>query len=212
MGFRVSRGCPSVKSGKVVIAVRRFELIIDELPITRAGVRSGKNSDEVVMVARCVNLALFLSHTLRRNVTFEVVIAGDDEYRSISFPGTGLKRVSPDERSIAHFLLKAVNNLDTMAQSKKTLSNGIVLRRGRAHQLMDGWQMGRVFLAGPTGDWQRVQPDGTYIYDMTNTGVIESLLEQGHEIVPMPPRPERFILEVNSYIDDLKNKHMRKSS
>ncbi len=60
------------------------------------------------LVARCVCNALWLSHDLRRDTCVHIVACGGPEPpKVITFYGSSLRGVSPDERSIASWIKKA---------------------------------------------------------------------------------------------------------
>lgn len=60
------------------------------------------------IVARCVNAALFLSFALRHDTRFYVTLNGPpDPPKTLLFDGSRLTAVSPDERNIASWILKA---------------------------------------------------------------------------------------------------------
>jgi tRNA pseudouridine-54 N-methylase len=122
------------------MSVRRFLVTFDSLPIDKPSVKSGQNSAEVVTTCRCVNVGLFISGNLRRDVMVSLGIGGPDDMRVISFPGKSLKRVSPDERSISFFLLKAVEKINNLESGESfTMDNGIELERSSLDQLIKYW-------------------------------------------------------------------------
>ncbi|HIQ32459.1 MAG TPA: tRNA (pseudouridine(54)-N(1))-methyltransferase TrmY [Methanothermococcus okinawensis] len=62
------------------------------------------------LVCRCVSSAFFLSHDIRRDTVFYSVHYGKPNPPvALKFVGSQLKRVSPDERSIAIFIKKALS-------------------------------------------------------------------------------------------------------
>jgi len=62
------------------------------------------------LVCRCVSSAFFLSHDIRRDTVFYSVHYGEPNPPvALKFVGSELKRVSPDERSIAIFIKKALS-------------------------------------------------------------------------------------------------------
>ena len=80
-------------------AVTSTDFSLDDLP------GSGGRMD---LVARCVCNALWLSHDLRRDACIHVVACGaPNPPLIISFYGSLLRAVSPDERSIASWIKKA---------------------------------------------------------------------------------------------------------
>ena len=120
--------------------VRHFLVKLKNMPIDRASVKSGKNSPEVVTACRCVNVGLFVSGDLRRDVVVSFVIGETEDVTMISFPGDSLKRVSPDERSISFFLLKAIEKTKEMEQGMTfTMDNGIKLARTPLDGLIESW-------------------------------------------------------------------------
>ncbi len=69
------------------------------------------------IVARCVTQALWLSHRLRQNVAFYVVLGGmPDPPRTIGFFSDNIRRLSPDERSVGSWIKKA---LETYERERK---------------------------------------------------------------------------------------------
>ena len=110
--------------------VRRFLVMFDKMPIDKASVKSGQNGPEVVTACRCINVGLFVSGDLRRDVVVSLAIGPLEDLRVVSFPGNTLRRVSPDERSISFFLLKATEILENLEAGESfTMDNGIELTR-----------------------------------------------------------------------------------
>jgi len=111
-----------------------------DIPIDKTSVKSGRNSPELVMACRCVNVGLFLSGDLRRDVIVSLAAGAEEDLRVVSFPGLSLKRVSPDERSISFFLLKAFEKLRDLELGKQfKMNNGIELVRASLDELLDLW-------------------------------------------------------------------------
>ncbi len=120
--------------------VRRFLVLFKEIPIDRSSVKSGLNSPEVVTACRCVNVGLFVSGDLRRNVIVSLAVGSEDDLKVVSFPGNSLRRVSPDERSISFFLLKAIEKGQDLEPEKSlTMDNGIELLRSSFAELVELW-------------------------------------------------------------------------
>jgi tRNA pseudouridine-54 N-methylase len=120
--------------------VRRFLVLFEKMPIDRVSVKSGQNGPEVVTACRCVNIGLFVSGDLRRDVTVSLAVGQVEDLRVISFPGASLRRVSPDERSISFFLLKAVEKLENLDVGISfTMDNGIELTRTSLDELTETW-------------------------------------------------------------------------
>ena len=123
--------------------VRRFLIMFKDLPIDKTSVKAGQNSPEVVTACRCVNVGLFVSGDLRRDVIVSIAVGTEEDLVVVSFPGNSLKRVSPDERSISFFVLKAIEkaqNLELGGSFK--MNNGIELVRISLDELFELWDPG----------------------------------------------------------------------
>ncbi|MGY5855095.1 MAG: hypothetical protein RTS72_00755 [Candidatus Thorarchaeota archaeon] len=123
--------------------MRRFLVMFKGFPIDKASVKSGKNSPEVITACRCVNVGLFVSGDLRRDVIVSIAVGTEEDLKVVSFPGDSLKRVSPDERSISFFLLKAVEKAQDLEPGKSfKMNNGIELVRASLVELLESWGSG----------------------------------------------------------------------
>lgn len=60
------------------------------------------------ILCRCVNAALFLSHDMRRDVRVYLVLKGGAPPRLVRFDGAAVRYLSPDERSAASLIRKAL--------------------------------------------------------------------------------------------------------
>lgn len=87
------------------------------------------------ILCRCVNAALFLSHDLRRDVRVYLVLKGEpDPPKLIRFDGSGVRYLSPDERSAASLIRKT---LEKNAQEFWTESTpGVSIRKGELGDLL----------------------------------------------------------------------------
>ncbi len=87
------------------------------------------------ILCRCVNAALFLSHDLRRDVRVYLVLKGEPAPpKLISFNGAEVRYLSPDERSAASLIKKA---LEKNAQDFWTESMpGVSIRKGELGDLL----------------------------------------------------------------------------
>jgi tRNA pseudouridine-54 N-methylase len=120
--------------------VRRFLVMFESFPIDKTSVKSGQNSPEVVTACRCVNVGLFVSGNLRRDVIVSIAVGTEEDLKVVSFPGNSLRRVSPDERSISFFMLKAIEKAQDLEFGKSlTMSNRIELVRASLEDLFDLW-------------------------------------------------------------------------
>ncbi len=86
------------------------------------------------ILCRCVNAALFLSHDLRRDVRVYLVLKGGSQPKLICFEGSKVRYLSPDERSAASLIKKA---LEKNAQDFWTESTpGVSTRNGDFAELL----------------------------------------------------------------------------
>jgi tRNA pseudouridine-54 N-methylase len=195
--------------------MRRFLILFDDIPIDKMSVKSGHNSPEVVTACRCVNVGLFISGNLRRDVIVSIAKGPIDDMRIVSFSGEILKRVSPDERSISFFLLKSLNTAENIPQnSQHTLDNGIIVVRENFTQFISKYAQDRVFIARTgselTLDSSINLDDAILIYETKTSrgfaGLEPKILEELkiYSALPYPLHPERFILDINSQIDSRK--------
>ena len=65
-------------------------------------------SGRMDILCRCVNSALFLSHDLRRGVQVYLVLKGGTQSKIVRFDGAAVRYLSPDERSAASLIKKAL--------------------------------------------------------------------------------------------------------
>ncbi|MCZ7361722.1 MAG: tRNA (pseudouridine(54)-N(1))-methyltransferase TrmY [Candidatus Methanoperedens sp.] len=88
------------------------------------------------ILCRCVNAALFLSHDLRRDVRVFLVLKGSvSPSKIVRFDGSEVRYLSPDERSAASLIKKA---LEKNAQEFWTGSTpGVSIRMGDLSGLLD---------------------------------------------------------------------------
>ena len=111
-----------------------------DFQIDKASVKTGQNRPEVIAACRCVNVGLFVSGDLRRDVIVSFAAGSEEDLKVVSFPGNSLKRVSPDERSISFFLLKAFEKAQDLELGKSfKMNNGIELFRASLDKLLESW-------------------------------------------------------------------------
>jgi tRNA (pseudouridine54-N1)-methyltransferase len=102
------------------------------------------------VVARCVNAALWLSYGIRRDVTFHAVLSGPPHPPvHLRFDGSLLKRVSPDERSIALFIKKALTRVTDGTEVQST--PGIFVGRRSFKEVVQTVQSGEMYLLNEEG-------------------------------------------------------------
>lgn len=183
--------------------MRRFLILFNDLLIDKASVKAGTNTSEVVTACRCINVGLFLSGNMRRNVIVTIAVGTPKDMITITFPGDTLKRVSPDERSISFFLLKSLGAADGLSEnSQQVLDNGIIVAREGFERLVSTYAPQRAFLAqkGCESDFGTVDQskDALFIY---NTGMLIDSVDGPYSALPYPPHPERFVLDINEWYD-----------
>lgn len=186
--------------------MRRFLVVFDELEIRKMDVKTGRNSPETVTAARCVNVGLFVSGNLRRDAVVSLARKEKGGLSVVSFKGVDLRRVSPDERSISFFLLKAFDAVDLLERGEsRKMDNGIENERGEIESLLEAWSIDTVFLA--TTDCEKWPSDviasdnALYIYDSSSTSSFSNRIHSRVIPVPRPPHPERFLLDLNLMAD-----------
>lgn len=81
------------------------------------------------VLCRCVNSAFFLSHDIRRDAECILVLLGEpDPPKTILFRGDELRYLSPDERSAASLIKKALS-IPCGAEYRES-TKGVYVRRG----------------------------------------------------------------------------------
>jgi tRNA pseudouridine-54 N-methylase len=189
------------------MSYRRFLILFRRFPIDEVDVRAGENAPEVIVACRSINVGLFISGDLRRNVEVSIAYGEKEDLRVMTFPGQGLKRVSPDERSISFFLLKATKELaDLHLGGAKHMDNGIELRRTGLAELLSSWCDSGTYVAQDDSAVEQVPvetPSGLYIYEVDDAGISVELAKLSVVTLQRPPSPERFILDINLSSDRL---------
>ncbi len=182
---------------------RRFLVLFDKFPIEETQVRSGDNPHNVIVASRCVNIALFVSGDLRRNVSISIAWGETGDLQVITFPGESLKRVSPDERSISFFLLKASRELEKLPVGQlRVMDNGIQVKRTALDTLLKDWSPSSVFAALEGAKYSEPTASATaggFVYGLGKHENPE--IEPQPIALPRPSSPERFILDINLRLD-----------
>ncbi|MDS0278455.1 tRNA (pseudouridine(54)-N(1))-methyltransferase TrmY [Halomicroarcula sp. S1AR25-4] len=103
------------------------------------------------VLCRCVNSAFFLSHDIREDVRTHLVLA--DEY-TVTFEGSDLRRLNPDERSTAALVRNALEEREeAIGHIPVETSPGVSLtRRGFEATLDDVARDGTVVQLHEDGD------------------------------------------------------------
>lgn len=142
------------------------------------------------ILCRCVNAALFLSHDLRRDVRVYLVLKGEPAPpKLIRFDGSGVRYLSPDERSAASLIRKA---LEKNAQGFWTESTpGVSVRKGELGDLLSELNMKITYLREDGGDVRGRSFEEPLFVLGDHLGVTddeEKLIEgYGHDVVSVGP-------------------------
>ncbi|NHJ12148.1 MAG: hypothetical protein EAX95_00645 [Candidatus Thorarchaeota archaeon] len=195
--------------------MRRFLISFESFPIELDAVRDGENVPQVITASRCINVGLFLSGDMRRDVEVIILEGNGNSLGALSFPGWQLKRISPDERSISYFLLKAHSELKKLGQGeRKEMPNGIIVAKTDFVSLIEDWDNPEVFLASTDASKATIEKapkEGVYIFEMSPGLLQENSCNVVMQPIWMPTHPERFILDIN-LLQDRKNECIEKSS
>ncbi|MBC7129078.1 MAG: tRNA (pseudouridine(54)-N(1))-methyltransferase TrmY [Thermoplasmatales archaeon] len=114
---------------------RHFYLKSNALTRPDVNLRDLPSAGRIDIVARCVNSAFWLSNDIRRNVFFHTILHGPPNPPVyIRFEGGKLRKVSPDERSIAIFTIKAI---EKASDEEKESTPGIFVSRKDFKKFVD---------------------------------------------------------------------------
>jgi len=87
------------------------------------------------VLCRCISSSLFLSHDLRRDVECYLVLCGEpDPEKTVLFCGSGVRRLSPDERSSAALIKKALSI--PCGDEFRESTPGVYVRRGGLSRIL----------------------------------------------------------------------------
>ncbi len=142
------------------------------------------------ILCRCVNAALFLSHDLRRDVRVYLVLKGEPAPpKLICFNGAAVRYLSPDERSAASLIKRA---LEKNAQDFWTESTpGVSIRKGELVDLLSELNKKITYLREDGEDMRGKSFEEPLFVLGDNLGVTydeEKLIEvYKHEVVSVGP-------------------------
>ncbi|MFZ3077955.1 MAG: tRNA (pseudouridine(54)-N(1))-methyltransferase TrmY [Candidatus Aenigmatarchaeota archaeon] len=86
------------------------------------------------IACRCVSAALFVSYTIRRDTRIFVSLNGGEKPVALCFDG-GIRKISPDERSIGLWISKALAN--TFTKEWKRTDNGILYAQKSFEEILE---------------------------------------------------------------------------
>ena len=113
------------------------------------------------ILCRCVNAALFLSHNLRRDVRVYLVLMGEPApAKLICFDGRTVRYLSPDERSCASLIKKALekNVQDFWMES----TSGVTVRKGGFRDLLCELEGKMIYLREDGVDLREKKMDASF--------------------------------------------------
>lgn len=103
------------------------------------------------LIARTVTAALLLSHAVRTDVRVHICVAGT---YTITFDGSSIRHLHPDERSTAALVGKALRaHTDVIGAQPTPVSPGLAIRRAGLQEVLAGLP--------PTASPLRLSPEGT---------------------------------------------------
>ncbi len=161
------------------------------------------------ILCRCVNSALFLSHDLRRDVNIHLLLLGEPEPgKIIRFEGENVRYLSPDERSAASLIKKALQKETTDIDIRSM--PGVFIRRGSLPQLLSQFKDRKLIYLRENGsdirEADRLE-DAVYILG-DHQGVTEeeeSIIEDTNpetiSVGPLPLHSDHCIILINNEID-----------
>ena len=122
-----------VKSTKGVTDAKKINL--KDIPGT---------SGRLDIIARSINAAFWLSNNIRRNVVFHTILHGmPDPPVYMRFEGEKMRKISPDERSIILFILKA---LEKTRENEVESTPGVFVSRKNFEKFIEENRDKRIYL------------------------------------------------------------------
>jgi tRNA (pseudouridine54-N1)-methyltransferase len=119
------------------------------------------------VLCRCVNSSFFLSHDLRRDAECYLILCGEpDPPKTVLFRGAELRYLSPDERSAASLIKKAL--AVPCGSEFRESTPGVYVRRGGLARLMDEFSFAVLDEAGEDIRGVEALPDACLLSDHQN--------------------------------------------
>jgi len=116
--------------------MRGFLVIGNEAVTEPFNLNDLPGAGRIDILCRCVSQALFLSHSMRRDVEVYLLLLGKpDPPKAIKIVSNELKRMSPDERNIAGHLRKAVSF--KISKDWTETNSGIFVSRRNIREILD---------------------------------------------------------------------------
>jgi tRNA (pseudouridine54-N1)-methyltransferase len=93
------------------------------------------SSGRMDVLCRCVNASLFLSHDMRRDTDCYLILCGEPAApKTVRFSGTAVRSLSPDERSAAALIKKALEL--PVGSEFREAAPGVSVRKGGLERLI----------------------------------------------------------------------------
>lgn len=133
------------------------------------------------IVARCINASLFLSHDLRRDVdTYAVLLGEPSPPVTVRFNGEKVRYLSPDERSAAALIKKALEK-GAPASGEEETTPGVYISKRSFEDVVSG--MDKIIYLHEAGeDIRKIELTGDETYVLSDhqnlTPEEEAILEK----------------------------------
>jgi tRNA (pseudouridine54-N1)-methyltransferase len=119
------------------------------------------------IIARCINASLFLSHDLRRNVDTYAVLLGDPNPPiTVRFNGENVRYLSPDERSAAALIKKALEK-GAPAMGEEESTPGVYISKRSFAEVIEGLD-NIVYLHEDGEDIRKIELKGDEVYVLSD--------------------------------------------
>lgn len=139
------------------------------------------------VLCRCVNSSLFLSHDLRRDVACYLILCGEpDAPKTVLFRGSEVRYLSPDERSTAALIKKALSI--PCGDEFRESTPGVYIRRGGLSRLLSEVPFAVLDEAGEDIRTARVLPESYLLSDHLDFAPEEEELIEGLPRYSVGPR------------------------
>ena len=139
------------------------------------------------ILCRCVNSSLFLSHDLRRDVECYLVLCGEpNPPMTVLFRGSEIRNLSPDERSSAALIKKAL--AIPCGDEFRESTPGVYIRRGGLARLLGEVSFAVLDEAGEDIRTAPALPDACLLSDHQNFTPEEEGMIEGYPRYSVGPR------------------------
>jgi tRNA (pseudouridine54-N1)-methyltransferase len=159
------------------------------------------------VLCRCVNASLFLSHDLRRDVDCSLVLLGGPKGpKTVQFQGSGIRSLSPDERSAGALIKKALSI--PCGSEFREASPGVYVRNGGLERLFTEHTFAVLDEKGTDIRTVPAVPDAFLLSDHQNfTDSEEALVKDAlrYSVGPVCLHADHTITVISNEIDRRKN-------